>query len=326
MKVGIIGAVSSTYYTLEKLIEHGLDVMGVWGYEPESVKNVSDYCSLRELSAKNKLKYYPFVKVNDNVVKEQIKDSHLDVLFIVGLSQLVDSDILKIPMLGCVGFHPTKLPLGRGRAPVAWLVMEGKQGAANFFKLDESADSGEIYVQEVFDITPDDDATSVEAKLKNSMIIALDRWLPELKKGILIGVKQDETKATYYARRAPLDGFIDWYWTVGYIDRVVKASTDPHPGAYTFYEDNKVRIWKCHIHKTGFPIGVVGRIVAFSNSNPVVQASDGYVELEKYDFVDTEDNIVNGRIVVGSRLGYYDQYEIFKLKNDIKTIKQQLGL
>ena len=36
MRVGVIGAVGTTKLTLEKLVEHGFNVVGVLGHEPKN--------------------------------------------------------------------------------------------------------------------------------------------------------------------------------------------------------------------------------------------------------------------------------------------------
>lgn len=325
MKVGLVGSVGSSLITLQKLMEHQFDVVGVWGYEPESILNVSGYCSLRQMAEEHNLPFYPFIQINSEETKRQILSANMDILFVVGLSQLVSIEIIEAPKYGCVGFHPTRLPKGRGRAPLAWLVMNEKEGAATFFKIDETADAGMIYVQEPFVITPADDAFCVANKVKMSMSIALDRWLPVLSQGIIEGTPQDEAIATYYARRAPLDGCINWFDEAYHIDRLIKASSHPHPGAFSFYGDNKVFIWKACYYSFGFARGVIGRVVEIKNENPVVQAKNGFVELLDYQIVNIDNNKVEKSLIVGSRLGYYDQYEIFKLRNEIKWVKEQIN-
>ncbi len=324
MKIGLIGSVGSSLRILENLLAHGMELVAVWGYEPASVRNVSGYRSLSEISAHNGIPYHAFEKVNGTEVKEQIRRSRVELLFVVGLSQLVDGELLSIPRYGCVGFHPTRLPQGRGRAPLAWLVLERKGGAATFFRLTEEADNGDIYAQEPFEVDGDDDAESVGEKIFRTIDVALDRWLPELKQGILRGTPQDECEACAYGRRAPLDGCVDWGEPAYKIDRQVKAATHPYPGAFTFQGDFKVVLWKTHSHEAGFPKGVVGRVVACKAGHPVVQTGEGYVEIVDYEAFDMDDKIVDLKLVVGSRLGYYDQYEIFKLRNEIKRIKQQI--
>lgn len=325
MRVGLIGSTGSSFQTLVKLNEYGFDIAGVWGYEPPSTKNVSGYVYLGDFCHKNGIKYYPFVHVNDESTKKTILSSGIDLLFVVGLSQLVDKDIIASAPLGCVGFHPTKLPRGRGRAPMAWLVLREKVGAATFFNIQEGADSGQIYVQEVFDVDTNDDATSIGQKLHLCIDKALDKWLPQVKNGVVGGYTQDERQATYYARRAPLDGCIDWYRGSREIDKLIKASTRPHPGAFTFYGNYKVVIWKSVLWDEGFPEGVVGRVVDMKDNNPVVQTGDGWLEIKDYEMQDANELAVDTRVVIGSRLGYYDQYEIFKLRNEIIEINNKLN-
>lgn len=324
MKVGLIGSVGSSLLTLQKLFEYKFDMVGVWGYEPESTKNVSGFCSLRDFSENHKIPYYPFIKINDEIHKLQIKEAAPELLFIVGLSQLVDRDIIKTPKYGCVGFHPTKLPHGRGRAPLAWLVLNEKEGAATFFNIEDGADSGDIYVQEPYNIEEDDDVTSICEKLNQCILKALDRWLPTIGEEKPKGTPQDDEKATFYARRAPLDGFLDMSQPATALDRLVKAAAHPHPGAFSFYEDFKVIIWKTKYHADGFPTGVIGRVVDFIGTSPILQTGKGFLEVIEYEMFDYQDNKIDKKLVVGSRLGYYDQYEIFKLRNEIKEIKQLL--
>ena len=56
----------------------------------------------------------------------------------------------------------------------------------------------------------------------------------------------------------------------------------------------------------------------------ILQTGKGFLEVIEYEMFDYRDNKVDKKLVVGSRLGYYDQYEIFKLRNEIKEIKQLL--
>ena len=39
-----------------------------------------------------------------------------------------------------IGFHPTALPRGRGRAALAWLILKRENGAATFFELRDGVD------------------------------------------------------------------------------------------------------------------------------------------------------------------------------------------
>src|SRR5438093_7998839 len=46
---------------------------------------------------------------------------------VVPWTQLLHREILRLLRLGCVGFHASRLPLYRGRAPVNWAIIQGEK-------------------------------------------------------------------------------------------------------------------------------------------------------------------------------------------------------
>lgn len=316
MRVGLIGAVNSTRVTLEALIKHQFDIGLVMGYEPKNAMNVSGHSDLSAISHQHNLPYKGFNKINDHLA--DVHDAELDVLFVVGLSQLVSDDIIKSPKIGVVGFHPTDLPKGRGRAPIAWLVTNREIGAANFFLINEVADSGPIFVKERFAVTAEDDAASVEAKMLDAMVVALNRWLPELKAGKWDPVEQDHSQATEYGVRKPDDGLLDFAADAASLDRLIKAAAPPHPCAFTYHKHKQFLVMGSRV-ETGFNIqGCVGRVLKVESEEFLVQTGDGLIWLKP----------VQGQanVRVGERLGYLPQIEIHNLYQQLKYIKQHLGI
>ena len=213
---------------------------------------------------------------------------------------------------GCVGFHPSYLPIGRGRAPVAWAILEQKKAAANFFLMGEGADDGPIFVQEVFDIDNTDDAESFGIKLKLHIIKALDSWLPNLKNRILRPIVQDESKATYYGKREPCDSLIDWSSNAFDIDRLIKASTIPHNGSFTFIKDKLVTIWKSSICINDNYKGTVGRVLLIDEGKLLVQCGfNTRLWIEKFEVMD------NYNIKIGNKLGSLHNNKLDELINNL---------
>lgn len=322
IKVALAGSVSSSLVTLEKLIEHQLEVVYVLGYEPESTALVSGYQHLKPLCDKNNIPYVPFLKINQPEHVRLLQEAKPDVFFVVGLSQLVSEELLSIPKLGCIGFHPTLLPRGRGRAPIAWLLLNEKQGAANFFLMGQGADDGPIFVQEPFDVTELDDAATIEEKILQAIKIGLDKWLPSLNKGEWNPIPQNDAEATYYGKRGPEDGWVNWDLPAYEIDRLIRASAPPHPGAYSFLKANKVIITKSRIEKD-IPIkGVVGRVlIKNEQGEALIQCGSGLVWINA---LNAEGNPVP--LSVGQKLGYYAELEIYNLKKQIEELKKLISV
>jgi len=318
MRIALAGAVRSSRRVLQALLDHGLDVVGVFGHVPADPSRVSGHVSLEPLATAAGVPFHPFVRINDEL--ERIRACAPDLLFVVGLSQLVSQDILDIPRHGCVGFHPTRLPERRGRAPLAWLALEQAGGAANFFRIAGGVDDGPIYASVPFEVDERDDAEAVSGKLGEATDRALAEWLPRLAAGDLSATAQDESRATYRGRRGPEDGLIDWHAPATAIVRQVRAAARPHPGAFTHLQDTRLIVWHAGLEQRLRMLGVVGRILAVdADGSFVVQCGEGLLRVHEHDTAE-------GEAVprVGVRLGYYADSELFRLRAEVAELRARL--
>jgi len=310
----VIGAVQTTAVTIEKLVEYQFNIVGVLGHEPKNAARVSGLSDLRSIAAKHNLDFRPFKGINHETHVKWATDKKPDIIFAVGFSQLLHDVWLQMPALGCIGFHPTKLPKGRGRAPIAWVTLEKEMGSASFFLMGKGADDGPIFSQSLFEVEENDDAGSVEEKIRIHIHKALDSWLPELKKGHWNPEPQDHSLASWYGKRGPEDGWINWNNTANYLDRLVKASSKPHPGAYTYSKDTKIIIWKSELENNINIKGVVGRVLLTDDEKGhLIQCGEGLLWIQQIELEpETE-------LKVGDKLGYNIEDEIYKIKKRLKN-------
>jgi methionyl-tRNA formyltransferase len=315
--------VNSSHLTLRALLRHRMRVVGVLGLEAARSASVSGYMRMDALAGEAGIPYVEFTDLNAAPVVDTVRRWAPDVFFVVGLSQMVKKDLLAIPSLGCVGFHPTRLPEARGRAPVAWMAYEGRPGAATFFAMNERADAGPILVQEPFDVAETDYAADVVRKLEAAMDAALDRWLPRLKNGEWRAVPQDESKATHYGKRNPEDGLIHWEWPARKIFALIRAASHPYPGAYTFVEDRKLIVWRGEPEESLPYRGVVGRIVHSDPSKGwLVQTGDGLLWLTDAEFESGSGG--EPKLRIGTLLGGDPAGEAFALRLRLRKLEDRI--
>tara|TARA_B100002051_G_scaffold273980_1_gene313988 strand:- start:604 stop:1608 length:1005 start_codon:yes stop_codon:yes gene_type:complete len=319
LKVGVIGSVKATEIILKCLNHHSFKNVKVWGYNPLIKENISGWVDLNIVSKKYHYEYEDFKKINDKELS--IKSFKPELLFIVGLSQLVKKEILEIPKFGSIGFHPTVLPKGRGRAPLAWLILDKqKLGAATFFKIKDGIDNGPIIEQIFFDIKENDYVSDLDKKMIDAEILALERILTNSNFPLIKGFDQDDRKATFYGKRNPSDGLINWKENKEDIISIIKACSKPHPGAFTYSEDNKIIIFKAKLSDIKFK-GVIGRILKVNNKNSfIVQTGNGLIEILDW-FCINEEWVPK----VGILLGYSVQNEIFQLKRMCSELNNKLS-
>ena len=110
------------------------------------------------------------------------------------------------------------------------------------------ADAGDILAQERIAIADDDDAMSLHQKLVAGAKTLLASCLPTMKQGLIDGVKQDESRASVMPGRTPEDGRIEWSLPAKSIANLVRAVTDPWPGAFGYVGTTKFIVWKAKAH------------------------------------------------------------------------------
>lgn len=200
---------------------------------------------LDEISETSGTPLFKLNHINDPEVAKVLIEYEIDWLFVIGWSQIASAELISIPRMGVIGAHPTLLPVGRGRAAVPWAIIKGlDKTGVTFFKMNEGVDTGEILDQIEIPILENEDATSLYDKV-NAAHTELIKWMwPKLIDGSLVGIKQDESKATYWESRTPSDGELKTTMSVKEVEILVRATTHPYPGAFIVLDDKtKLVVW-----------------------------------------------------------------------------------
>jgi methionyl-tRNA formyltransferase len=177
--------------------------------------------------------------------------------------------------------HGSLLPRYRGRACVNWAIIHGEaETGATLHWMTARPDEGDIVDQERVPITESDTALDVMLKVAEAAGKMLARSLPLIEAGKAPRIPQDHSQATYFGRRRPEDGLIDWSAPARNICNLVRAVTHPYPGAFTFLDGKKVFIWKATPldEETGV---APGRVV--SREPLVIAAGKGAVRVEDWE-------------------------------------------
>ena len=200
---------------------------------------------LDDIANDNGIPLYKLNHINDSDVAEVLKKYDIDWLFIIGWSQIASADFLKVPHKGVIGAHPTLLPTGRGRAAVPWAILKGlDKTGVTFFKMDAGVDTGEILDQIEIPVSSAEIATSLYNKVNEAHVKLIMQIWPKLIEDKIIGVKQDESLASYWEGRTPADGKMTFAMPVLEAEKLIRASTRPYPGAYILLNENsKLIIW-----------------------------------------------------------------------------------
>lgn len=244
VNVALLGSVSSTLACLEAFIESGVTVTGVLGVDESRGEAISDYRSLRETATGAGIPFLSFVRVRDPEVTEFLQAHKPDMLWVIGISQLVPDELIRLAPQGGIGFHPTMLPEGRGRAPVAWTILKNARAAVSLFYLTEEADAGDLIAQREVPVLPNDYSEDLIARTNVYLKSVIRDLAPRIIAGDVPRTPQDHSRATFYEKRTAADGLIDWSQPTDQVYRLIRAAGRPYPGAFTYVAGAKLTIWR----------------------------------------------------------------------------------
>jgi methionyl-tRNA formyltransferase len=161
---------------------------------------------------------------------------------------MLPMSVLRLAKRGAFNMHGSLLPKYRGRAPLNWAVLKGEtETGATLHEMVEKPDAGRIVEQQAVPIGPDETAVEVFAKVASAAEAVLRRSLKDLLSGKAKLRPNDLSLGSYYGRRTPEDGRIDWSKSAAEIHNLVRAVAPPFPGAFCEFEGRVLKIDKTKI-------------------------------------------------------------------------------
>ena len=177
--------------------------------------------------------------------------------------------------------HGSLLPKYRGRAPINWVLVKGeKETGATLHYMVAKADAGDIVGQKVVPIEDEDTALTLTKKVTAAACEIIKEVYPLIETKQLKPRKQDMSVSTYFGRRTPADGLINWHDNAQTIYNLIRAVTKPFPGAFFEEGGKKIIIWRAKVlpNKTELPAGT-----AVSQTPYIITAADRDFEILEYE-------------------------------------------
>lgn len=176
---------------------------------------------------------------------------------------LLPQRLLDCARLGAYNLHGALLPKYRGRASVNWVLVNGEsQTGVTLHHMVTRADAGDIVAQRVVNIDDSDTALTLYRKLVPLGAELIREYHPLIVGGCAPRHPQDLAAGSYFGRRRPEDGRIDWRWPARRIFNLVRAVSHPYPGATCMLGGRKLFIWQAAIAVESGSLGEAGEIIA----------------------------------------------------------------
>jgi methionyl-tRNA formyltransferase len=249
-KIVMCGCTRSGIEIAKRLFENKIKISCFVTLNPKQAKNanVSDYVSFSEIAKKFNVPIYytKSYSLKENKDQEFFEKNNFDLLILGGWNRLIPNRILKSLAIGGIGVHGSSefLPKGKGRSPINWSIIEGKKRFIfHIFLLKPDIDNGDILDWEMCEINSWDSCLTIYYKNELLTSKMLVKNIPKLFDGTIIPTPQ-KGKSTFYPKRTPDDGIINWNRNVFEIHNFIRAITKPYPGAFSYIGKKKIHIWK----------------------------------------------------------------------------------
>ena len=250
MKFGFVTCVKIGLSCMEAIYNNGVKLDFALTLPDDIAKEKSGRVFIQSFCNHHNIPLLKSAHINNQAVIESIKKNNIDWLFIVGWSQIANSNVLNAPKRGVIGMHPTLLPEGRGRASIPWAILKDlKKTGVTMFKMDAGIDTGPIISQIKIPLKKRITATTLYDKIVEAHVYLVKKTIKPLLLDKVKLVPQKESKASIWPGRSPEDGEINLKGSVYEAEKLIRATTHPYPGA--FYNDNGIKrvIWSAKVLK-----------------------------------------------------------------------------
>ena len=272
MSLGLLCSGRLGYQTLLKLLEkYQINFV----FTDSKSKNIIQFCE------QNKLRVFVGNPRNGRA-KEFITKNECEILISINYLFLIEQDIINLSKGLTFNIHGSLLPKYRGRTPHVWAIINGEEFTGiTAHIIDEGCDTGDILEQIKISIEPNDTGDNILTKYESNYLPLIEKVIDSFNQGKLKPKKQDPKKATYYGKRIPDDGLINWNWQKERIYNWIRAQAHPYPGAFTFLHGKKITIDEISYSDDGYEYKQPNGMVL--NSHPlIIKTPNGAVEIKSF--------------------------------------------
>jgi len=162
--------------------------------------------------------------LRDEAVLEELRKLRADAFAVASYGLILPAKVLAIPRLGAFNAHASLLPALRGAAPIERAILAGlEETGVSIQRMTARVDAGDVLASERTPIRASEDAGSLSARLAEIASRLLPATLSEVEAGRAVGVRQDESAATYAPPIEPRERALRWTETADSAARRVRA-------------------------------------------------------------------------------------------------------
>jgi methionyl-tRNA formyltransferase len=201
-KIVFFGGGEYTIPVVEKLLNHGLDLVITTEKNPDS--KLLRYCKEQNIQTLT-------AQTSSDLTNNQSLITNHNVAVLASYGAFVPEKIINMFQNGIINIHPSLLPKYKGPSPIQYALLNGETvTGVTLIKLDNEIDHGSILAQRPYELSGNEtseDLLSILFEIGGDMVEELIIKLEKIE--VLNETPQDHTKETWSYKIEKKDGMID---------------------------------------------------------------------------------------------------------------------
>lgn len=276
---------------VDHLIAKGFDLSAVvtCRANPEHGASIGDF---QRLSSHVGAPFFCTRNLNSPDLQRVIEQSRPAMGITANWPYIIPSSFLARFPLGLLNLHVGQLPDYKGNATINWAILRGEDHVfVDVHRVTPQLDAGDVLARHRISLTDDvyvgdvlreclEVAPSLFAQAVHTRLTAPDSF-----------VARGSAEGLRCFPRLPQDGLIDWAEPALQVTRLVRASSQPYPGAYTFLNGHRVTVWRAKAVREESFLSQPGHVVGWDTNDGTLRVACGQ------GAVDLDEVEVDGRVV-----------------------------
>ena len=273
MRIALIGQAAFGEAVYRKLLDQREEVIAVF-YEKEGDP-------LHLLAKEQGIVSHPTKMLRRRDFFETYSALAIDINVMAFVTVIIPETIIDHPTHGTIQYHPSLLPLHRGRSAINWAIINGEsETGISIFWPDKGIDTGPILIQKKTTISLNDTVgTLYRNQLFPDGVDALAESVSLIRENKAYKLTQDESNSSYEPPCEGLLAKIEWFRPATQVFNHIRGC-DPQPGAYSMIRNEVLTL-----HNIGFGTREVaamyGEIIDIEDSGLKIALNGGSILVKR---------------------------------------------
>lgn len=277
-RIVFLGTPSMSAFVLKGLVEAGFNIVGVITREdkPQGRKMEMKASKVGEMAESLNIPCFKPHKLNKEY--SFLDDLKPDLLLTFAYGQIISETVLAYSKFKPLNLHGSILPKYRGAAPIQYALKDGEtESGVSLMEMVKAMDAGDVYAVEKFDISKEDNYTTLCEKMQKTALDIAVKNLPLYFANKLVGVKQDESLVTFCPSIKKEEEHIPLTLSPeGFVNYVRSLALTP--GGYLMCGEQILKIYAAEVNDST-STKEVGTVIKASKKDIVIQVTGGTVKL-----------------------------------------------